>query len=191
MFSKGNKDAKITLTEKGKKFCLFDNPVFKGKVDESLSKDESEFIVTNCIPQRPVQHQIVKRVIKIVSETDFNKTPDMVDDLDEVCRMAIQDMADSDKLGEYAVKIQRDVLDKSKEILKSNKVIDDKILEINDDEKEVRNLKKMKKQTPVESIRIATMGRLSELGVVHWHINEGGRSEYTIEDKKLAESVSK
>ncbi|MBT4326789.1 MAG: hypothetical protein HOD60_07755 [Candidatus Nitrosopelagicus sp.] len=190
VFSK-NKDTTITLTEKGKKFCLFDNPVFKGKVDESLSKDESEFIVTNCIPQRPVQHQIVKRVIKIVSETDFNKTPDMVDDLDEVCRMAIQDMADSDKLGEYAVKIQRDVLDKSKEILKSNKVIDDKILEINDDEKEVRNLKKMKKQTPVESIRIATMGRLSELGVVHWHINEGGRSEYTIEDKKLAESVSK
>ena len=190
VFSK-NKDTTITLTENGKKFCLFENPVFGGKVDESLSKDESEFITTNCIPQRPVQHQIVKRVIKIVSETDFNKTPDMVDDLDEVCRMAIQDMADSDKLGEYAVKIQRDVLDKSKEILKSNKVIDDKILEINDDEKEVRNLKKMKKQTPVESIRIATMGRLSELGVVHWHINEGGRSEYTIEDKKLAESVSK
>jgi hypothetical protein len=190
VFSK-NKDTTITLTEKGKKFCLFENPVFGGKVDESLSKDESEFITTNCIPQRPVQHQIVKRVIKIVSETDFNKTPDMADDLDEVCRMAIQDMADLNKLGEYAEKIQRDVLDKSSEILKSNNVIDGKILDVKDDEKEVRNLKKLKKQTPVESIRIATMGRLAELGVVHWHINEGGRSEYTIEDKKLAESISK
>jgi hypothetical protein len=190
VFSK-NKDTTITLTENGKKFCLFENPVFGGKIDESLSKDESEFITTNCIPQRPVQHQIVKRVIKIVSETDFNKTPDMADDLDEVCRMAIQDMADSNKLGEYAEKIQRDVLDKTTEITKSNKVIDDKILDVKDDEKEVRNLKKMKKQTPVESIRIATMGRLAELGVIHWHINEGGRSEYTIEDKKLAESISK
>jgi len=190
VFSK-NKDTTITLTENGKKFCLFENPVFKGKVDESLSKDESEFIVTNCIPQRPVQHQIVKRVIKIVSETEHGKTPDMTDDLDDVCRDTIQSMADSNKLGEYAKKIQKDVLDKSKTILKTNKVIDDEILDVKDDEKQVRNLKRLKKQTPIESIRIATMGRLAELGVVHWHINEGGRSEYTIEDKKLAESISK
>jgi hypothetical protein len=190
VFSK-NKETVITLTENGKKFCLFENPVFKGKVDESLSKDESEFIVTNCIPQRPVQHQIVKRVIKIVSETEHGKTPDMTDDLDDVCRDTIQSMADSNKLGEYAKKIQKDVLDKSKTILKTNKVIDDEILDVKDDEKQVRNLKRLKKQTPIESIRIATMGRLAELGVVHWHINEGGRSEYTIEDKKLAESISK
>jgi hypothetical protein len=190
VFSK-NKDTTITLTKKGKDFCLYENPVFKGKVDESLSEDESDFIKNNCIPQRPVQYQIVKDVIRLVSETKHGKTPDMADDLDKVCRDSIQGMADSNKLGEYAEKIQRDVLDKSKEILKSNKVIDGKILDVKDDEKEVRNLKKLKKQTPVESIRIATMGRLAELGVVHWHINDSGRSEYTIPDKKLAESISK
>ncbi len=185
-----NKDTTITLTEKGKKFCLFENPVFKGKIDESLSKDESEFIVTNCIPQRSIQHQIVKNVVNLVSETDFGKTPDMTVDLDNLCLDSIQSMADSNKLGKYAEKIQRDVLSRSKEISESNKTIDDKIRDGKYDEKEVRKLKKLKKQTPIESIRIATMGRLAELGIVHWHINESGRSEYTIEDKKLAESIT-
>ncbi len=189
VFSK-NKDTKITLTEKGKWFCLYENPVFKGKFDESLSKDESHYIIINFLPQRQVQHQIIKNIINIVSETDHSKTPDMTDDLDGVCMDTLQEMSDSNKLGKYGEKIQRDVLDRSNEILKLNKVIDGKIRDAKDDEKAIRNLKKLKKQTPIESIRIATMGRLAELGAVHWHINESGRSEYTIKDKKLAESIT-
>ena len=50
-------------------------------------------------------------------------------------------------------------------------------------------MKILKKQTPIEAIRIATMGRMSELGIVNWKINESGRSEYTIADQKLADSI--
>ena len=47
------------------------------------------------------------------------------------------------------------------------------------------------KQTPVEACRIATMGRLTELGVVSWDINSDGKSEYEIADKELATSIKK
>ena len=36
-----------------------------------------------------------------------------------------------------------------------------------------------KRQTPVQAIRIATLGRMSELGLVDWEITEG-KSKYTL-----------
>jgi len=189
VFSK-NKDRKITFTEMGKKFCLFENPVFKGKIDESLSKDESEFLSTKCIPQRPLEHKIVKNVIKLVAETSHGKTPDMACDLDRDCFESINEFLKSNHQTKFEKKIKREVIDKSNEISKSNKEIDKRIVAA-ENEDEVQALKRMKKQTPIEAIRIATMGRMSELGIVLWHINESGRSEYTIADQKLAESITK
>ena len=55
--------------------------------------------------------------------------------------------------------------------------------------KEKSKLRKEMKQTPIEALRIAVMGRLTELGIIHWHINVRGRSEYTIENKELADSL--
>jgi len=188
VFSK-NKDTKITLTEMGKKFCLFENPVFKGKIDESLSKDESEFLSTKCIPQRPLEHEIVKNVIKLVSETSHGKTPDMACDLDRDCLESINEFLKSKHIGKFEEKIKREVIGKSNEIAKSNKEIDKRIANAGEIKDDVKALKNMKKQTPIEAIRIATMGRMSELGIVNWKINESGRSEYTIADQKLADSI--
>jgi len=185
-----NKDVKITLTENGKRFCLFENPVFKGKVDESLSKDESEFISTNCIPRRPLQYEIVKNIIKLVSETSHGKTSDMASDLNGVCHYSIRQALETNNYEQFGEKIQKEIMDKTEEIKDANKKIDDEINATKDDDEKIRALRKKKKQTPIEAIRIATMGRMTELGIVHWHINESGRSEYTIEDKKLAESIT-
>ena len=184
-----NKDTKVTLTEMGKKFCLFENPVFKGKTDESLSKDESEFLSTKCIPQRSLEHEIVKNVINLVTETSHGKTSDMACDLDRVCFVSIDGFLKSNRLEKFEEKIKREIIKKSDEISKSNKAIDRRISDANEDE--IKALKNMKKQTPIEAIRIATMGRMSELGIVNWTINTSGRSEYTIADEKLAESITK
>ena len=69
----------------------------------------------------------------------------------------------------FTDKIQRDIIDKTTEIKQNNEG----------------------KQTPVEACRIATMGRLAELGVVSWDINKEGKSEYEIADKELAIAIKK
>ena len=39
---------------------------------------------------------------------------------------------------------------------------------------------KKEKETPIEACRVATMGRLSELGLIKWKIGPNTSSEYTI-----------
>jgi hypothetical protein len=103
--------------------------------------------------------------------------------------MSIDEFLKSNNYEEFEEKIRKEIMDKTEKITELNNKTDKKIETTNDDD-EKKRLKKMKKQTPIEAIRIATMGRMTELGIVHWHINEIGRSEYTIEDKKLAESIT-
>ena len=145
VFSDG-KETKITLTEKGKKFCLFENPVFKGSVEESLSKDESEFISAKCIPQRPLQHEVVKNIIRLVTETEHGKSADMADQLDEVCQVSIEQFMKSNRLEVFQEKIEREIIGKTNEILSENQKIDKAIENAGNDEAEVRKLKKTKKQ---------------------------------------------
>lgn len=183
------KEVKITLTETGKKFCLFENPVFKGKMDVSLSKDESEFLSTKCIPQRRLELQMIKNAIKIVRETDYGKTKDMTDDLDNVCYDAVLEFVKSRDSKKFGAKIKSDIIDRTDKINEENKLIENKIAHVGDNPDEIRKLKTMIRQTPISACRIATMGRMSELGIVIWNINESGRSEYTITDHKLVESI--
>ena len=42
---------------------------------------------------------------------------------------------------------------------------------------------KKEKETPIEACRVATMGRLSELGLIKWKIGPNTSSEYTISEK--------
>lgn len=188
VFAKG-KQVKITLTEMGKKFCLFENPVFKGKLDVSLSKDESEFLSTKCIPQRHLELRMIKNAINIIKETDYGKTKDMTDDLDNVCYDAVLGFVKSKDGRKFGGKIKSDILDKTDKIRAENIDIEKKISAAENNPEEARKLKDMIRQTPISACRIATMGRMSELGIVVWRINEVGRSEYTITDHKLVESI--
>lgn len=183
------REVRVTLTENGKKFCLFENPVFKGKMDVSLSKDECEFLSTKCIPQRLLELKMIKNAINIVRETDFGKTKDMTDDLDNVCYDAVLEFIKSNNSKKFGAKIKTDIIDRTDKINTENKIIEKKISHAGDNPDEIRRLKSMIRQTPISACRIATMGRMSELGIVVWNINENGRSEYTITDHKLVESI--
>lgn len=183
------KKIKITLTEMGKKFCLLENPVFKGKMDVSLSKDESEFLATKCIPQRHLELRMIKNVISIIKETDYGKTKDMTGDLDQVCYDAVKEFIGSKDAKKFGGKIKSDIIDKTDMINAKNIDIKKNISAAENNPKEVKRLKDMISQTPISACRIATMGRISELGIVVWEINEVGRSEYTLTDNKIVESI--
>jgi hypothetical protein len=187
VFSNG-KVAKITLTENGKKFYLLNNPIFEGKVNESLSKEEGMFLSTKCIPQRPLQFEINKNIIKLVSETEYGKSSDMANDLDIICIESIEEFLESKIDEKIKNRIKKEILEKSITMNENNKKIK-KIYLNTEDLKERAKLRKEMKQTPIEALRIAVMGRITELGIVHWHINVAGRSEYTIENKELSESI--
>ena len=51
--------------------------------------------------------------------------------------------------------------------------------------------KKKAGNDPIEGLRAATMGRLAELTIVSWEIDENSKSVYKIRDDKLADSVLK
>ena len=40
-----------------------------------------------------------------------------------------------------------------------------------------------RKQTPIEAVRIATLGRMAELGIIDWETNSEKKSMYTIAKK--------
>jgi len=181
-----NKKAKITLSELGKKFCLFENPMFKGSLNTSLSKDECAILSTKCIPQRPLELKIIQNVINIIKETEHGKAQVIPCELDEVCTTAILEYVKS-KDAKWENKIKVEIIDRTERLDANNKsMIARKDVSTSDEER--REIDKEIRQTPIEAIRIATMGRMSELGIVKWSI-EGGRSEYTIADQKLADSI--
>ena len=183
-----NKKAKITLSEIGKKFCLFENPMFNDSLTTSLSKDECGFLATKCIPKRPLELKIIQNVINIIKETDHGKTQVTPCELDEVCTTAILEYVKS-KDGKWENKIKSEIIDRTERLDANNKsMIARKGVSTSDEDR--RELDREIRQTPIEACRIATMGRISELGIVKWSI-EGGRSEYTIADEKLAESITK
>lgn len=192
VFSDGfSKHAKITLTENGKNFYLLNNPVFGGKLDQSLSKEESMFLTTKCILQRPLQLKINKKITKLVSETEHGKSPDMTDDLDKICVGSIEEFFKENPDEPNKIRIENDIIAKSERMNPENERIRKHLKDNKDtlDSKEKIKLRKRLKQTPIEAMRSAVMGRLTELGVVEWEINSNSRSEYKIANKELADSL--
>lgn len=192
VFSDGfSKHAKITLTENGKNFYLLNNPVFGDKLDQSLSKEESMFLTTKCIPHRPLQLKINKKITKLVSETEHGKSPDMTNDLDKICMESIKEFFKENPDEPNKYRIETEIISKSEKMNPENERIRKHLKDNKDtlDSKEKIKLRKKLKQTPIEALRSAVMGRLTELGVVDWEINSNSRSEYKIANKELADSL--
>ena len=83
------------------------------------------------------------------------------------------------------------ILEVTEEINKNKKEAKLKKEKITGDDDEKDKLDKViKKQTPIEAIRIGTMGRMSELNLVEWEIIDG-ISHYKTKNKKLIDIVQK
>ncbi len=162
------KDVLITLTDSGKKLYLLDNPIIDGTSFSSFSNEEREFLVTKIIPNRPLETKLIKTATEIITYEDALSS-DITDTLDIEFENTLKKFVAKSNDKKFTDKIQRDIIDKTDEIKQNNEG----------------------KQTPVEACRIATMGRLTELGVVSWDINKEGKSEYEIASKELATAIKK
>ena len=145
----------ISLTENGKRFILLDNPIFPKHdfTHGALSSKEAEFILNGIIPQRELEYNIVQKIIKTVKEFDL-EIPNSKTDLEVLeseIHSTIKEYIDKDR--QFADKYNISHLD-------------------NDDDKTKRK---------IEQIRLVTMGRLSELGVIRWEITPDSISKYSIE----------
>jgi hypothetical protein len=188
-FFKIDKESFITLTENGKDFFKLENPIFDGEFElKSFSDDEVEFILNKLIKERPLESRLMSSAIKLIeSKTGLNE--EIVQQLDEAFYYTIEDYCKDNKTDKN--------YDKIMEILEStNKIKDDskeaeKELETATEKVEKENAeRRIKKQTPIQAIRIATMGRMSELNLVEWQI-DGGKSFFELGSSELVEIVKK
>ena len=162
------KDVLITLTDLGKKFYLLDNPIINLTKFPAFSYEEREFLVTKIIPNRPLETKLIKTATEIITYEDALSS-EITDTLDTEFENTLKNFVKKSNDKKFTDKIQSDIIDKTDELRQNNEG----------------------KQTPVEACRIATMGRLTELGVVSWDINKEGKSEYEIADNELAIAIKK
>ena len=162
------KDVLITLTDLGKKFYLLDNPIINGTNFPAFSNEEQEFLVTKIIPNRPLETKLIKTATEIITYEDALSS-EITDTLDVEFMNTLRNFVKKSNDKKFTDKIKRDIIDKTEELKQKNE----------------------SKQTPVEACRIATMGRLTELGLVSWNINKEGKSEYEIANNELANAIKK
>ena len=162
------KDVLITLTDLGKKFYLLDNPIINGTNFPAFSNEEQEFLVTKIIPNRPLETKLIKTATEIITYEDALSS-EITDTLDVEFMNTLRNFVKKSNDKKFTDKIKRDIIDKTEELKQKNE----------------------SKQTPVEACRIATMGRLTELGLVSWNINKEGKSEYVIANNELANAIKK
>ncbi len=156
------KDSKVyvSLTKLGKEFFLIDNPVMEGEYEKGpLTKQESNFILKKLIPQRELEQEFVKTALSVVKRFQKGTAQPKVfkNDFEKVT-YALND------------EIRKTVI---------------KYLKENPKAQEMYNLnhldpKMEASERKITQWRLATMGRLAELKVVNWRINEKGDSEYSL-----------
>ncbi len=154
-FEKDNKIF-LSLTELGQELFLLDNPIIEDEyTNGSLSPKECEFILEKLIPQRKLEQKFIDSMKLIIQKF---KQKDVTDKNYEKI---------TPSLDAEIKKVAIDYLKKNPTALEKYNL---NHLENNND---ITSRK-------ISQWRLATMGRLSELNVVNWKINEKGDSEYTL-----------
>jgi len=155
-----NNEIFVSLTKLGKDFFLLDNSIIEGEYEKNtFSKLESNFILEKLIPQRELEQKFVDTAISVVKQFQKGSTiPRTLKKDYEKITYALDD-----EIKKIAI-----------EYIKNNP----KVLELYN----LNNLESNSEtaQRKITQWRLATMGRLSELKIVDWNINDKGDSEYSL-----------
>ena len=157
---KENNEIFISLTKLGKEFFLLDNSIIEGEYNKNtFSKLESNFILNELIPQRELEQKFVDVAILVVKQFQKGSTipRTLKKDYEKITH------ALDDEIKKTAIKY-----------IKNNP----KVLELYN----LNNLESNSEtaQRKITQWRLATMGRLAELKIVDWNINDKGDSEYSL-----------
>ncbi len=155
-----NNEIFVSLTKLGKDFFLLDNSIIEGEYKKNtFSKLESNFILEKLIPQRELEQKFVDTAISVVKQFQKGSTiPRTLKKDYEKITYALDD-----EIKKIAI-----------EYIKNNP----KVLELYN----LNNLESNSEtaQRKITQWRLATMGRLAELKIVDWNINDKGDSEYSL-----------
>ena len=146
----------VTMTNLGKEFYKLDNPVLKGDYSRAFFDDEVKFITEKLIPQRKLEDLLCKKALEAVQTFSEDKTGN-AKVLNNLFAKEFKEFAESyNDNPNHKERLETDFIEAG--------------ISTDDNKKE--------KETPIEAHRVATMGRLSELGLVKWDINEKTSSTY-------------
>jgi len=144
----------VSLTKKGKEFYLLDNPVINGDYSKSLSDEEKKFIYEKLLPDIKLEYEFVKTALKTVK--DFKKQSNR----------KITDVLDTEFYNTVKIFNQNFPEIAEKFSLKARGPTMD------------NTWKKY-----ILGYRVATMGRMAELSLIKWSIDENGESVFSIPDE--------
>jgi len=160
---------KVSLSRKGAEFYLLSNSIIHDKIyTTAISEQEKDFILEHIIPGFELENKLVDVVRKkIVQKSKEKKLEDQsvyTADLDSLFDIEILDWIknNEDKAKYHYI---------------------DWIKDITSDDKKKKNVAS-KLRT---SFRIATMGRLAEIGAVEWSINKKGKSSFKLPENPIKE----
>lgn len=150
--AKENDEFFVSLTDKGKKFFLLENPVMQGEYERGpLTKEEGDFILNELIPDLKLENEFVNIALDTIKKHGKKTDKKITSLLDE-------------KFYEVAKKFN-----------KSNPEIVE-LYNLNNLDSFEDDATKRK----ITSWRVATMGRLAEMNRVEWTIDRQGDSVFTI-----------
>ena len=183
------KEYYVTMTELGKEFYKLPNPVLSDDYTHAFSDDEVKFITEKLIPQRELEDLLCKKALEIVSSVSDQE--EQLKKLSEAFENVVVEFIKSYK-GTYLDGTSNQTI-KERLYKEYGKVVEDPdwkaelerlqetLKEHPDDDElkdEIQKLVDIEKR--LEACRVATMGRLSELGLIKWKIGPNTSSEYTI-----------
>ena len=176
----------VTFSEKGKEFYMLQNPIFDREfISEAFSDEEKQYILEKLISDKLLEVQLMNSAINTINVKDDLRNKDMIEYLDEAFENTLKTYCDSNKDDFNSEKLL-DMLDSTIK-LKKDKIEAKKLLDTELKPTEIENYKRiLKKQTSVEALRVATMGRMSELHLVKWE-TEGGKSSFRLGESELIE----
>jgi len=143
----------LSFTEDGKDFYLLDNPVVNGDFSKPFSDEENDFIFERLIPKLELEKQFITVALDTVK-----KYPD-----DPVLQQRKMSDVLDDELYRLVLQYQKENPEKA-----DGYKLD---LKFSQDEESKRR---------VIGWRVATMGRLAELKLVHWTIDSSGDSVFSV-----------
>ena len=149
------KEYRISMTDLGKEFYLLDNPILNGDYTHAFSDDEVECIKNKIIPQRELEHRLVDVALEEIKNYNEQEGESYAGKLNKMFEQEFRNFVKS--YSDNAMHKQK---------------LEEEFIKIGLGSEE---------ETPIKACRVATMGRLSELGLVKWIIDKNASSRYSIE----------
>jgi len=159
-----NKDEiQITFSDNGKKLYLMENPIFENTEDATFSSKEQEFLIKHVISKRELETKLIEKAKKIIR--DSKDESNTVKEIDVAFQAEIKKFITLCSNSNITTRLE-------KMIAITHGILQDNL------EKDEAD----RKQTPIEAIRIATLGRMAELEIIDWSTS-GRESRYTLINK--------